>query len=350
MTSGNTIVDAVTNLNIKAIPDTWYSRIRKNDKPNAMAILMLWDIIYWYKATEVKDEATDRVIGLKKKFKDKDFLQRNYQQLADKYGISKKIATTLTDDLEEIGVIKKHFRTVDINGIKCSNVMFIEVVPSVLAYISSYEGYTPDGIGGIDEQGDTSTPEGKSSYDEQGDTNTNNYSNTYSNTYSNIPATPDTELGTPDFNDSAPTNKLNTVKSKKVPSSPSPKAKKESKTFKREDYLACMSIFGENKQRLKANGKTVDNSEFPFSYFQRVLKKWFTEYGVDKVKDGLRNSVNNQYLVNHGYKATALFSDSIFPQCVANSKPINNGTSYQKKQPFFVDKERVYDKSEDGRF
>lgn len=47
----------------------------------------------------------------RKKFK-ADILQRNYQQLADQFGISKREAVNAVVELEKIGVVRRVFRTV----------------------------------------------------------------------------------------------------------------------------------------------------------------------------------------------------------------------------------------------
>ena len=70
------------------IPSTWYHTIKKETgKPNLNAIIILADIVYWYRPMEIRDEATGQLCGFKKKFQ-ADILQRNYQQLADQFGIT----------------------------------------------------------------------------------------------------------------------------------------------------------------------------------------------------------------------------------------------------------------------
>ena len=76
--TGNEIVDENAKLNISGniIPQVWYRTIiRESGKPNLTAIIILADIVYWYKPTEIRDEGTGQVIGVRKKFKS-DLLQR----------------------------------------------------------------------------------------------------------------------------------------------------------------------------------------------------------------------------------------------------------------------------------
>ncbi len=132
-TTGNNIVDEVGKMDLTGniIPEAWYKTISKNGKPCAMAILLLADIVYWYRPTEHREETTQNVY-YSKKFKAEDYLQRNYEQITAKFGITKKQARDALTLLENLGVIKRHFRTLNINGIKLSNVMFIELNPEIL--------------------------------------------------------------------------------------------------------------------------------------------------------------------------------------------------------------------------
>ena len=128
-TSGNEIVDQSSQLNISGniIPQAWYNSIvRENGKPHLTAIVILADIVYWYKPTEIRDEGSGQVVALKKKFK-ADLLQRSYQQISDEFGISKKEATNAIIFLEKLGVIQRVFRNLVINGITVTNVLFIEL-------------------------------------------------------------------------------------------------------------------------------------------------------------------------------------------------------------------------------
>lgn len=127
--TGNPIVDENARLQISGniIPQIWYKTIvRDSGKPYLTAIVILSDIVYWYKPTEIRDENTGQVVAMRKRFK-ADLLQRNYQQLAEEFGISKKEATNAIIFLEKLGVIQRVFRTVNLNGIVINNVLYIEL-------------------------------------------------------------------------------------------------------------------------------------------------------------------------------------------------------------------------------
>lgn len=70
--TGNAIVDENAKLDITGniIPQAWYQTItRDNGKPNLTAIIILADIVYWYKPTEIRDEVTGQVVELKRSSK-----------------------------------------------------------------------------------------------------------------------------------------------------------------------------------------------------------------------------------------------------------------------------------------
>lgn len=132
--TGNPIVDAVATLNItgNVIPEAWYHTIvNEKGKVNCLAIHILADIVYWYRPTENRDETTLSVTYTKK-FHDEDYLQRSYEQLMDKFNISRKQAYDAIVMLESLGVIRRHLRNLHTNCGTISNVMFIELVPDVL--------------------------------------------------------------------------------------------------------------------------------------------------------------------------------------------------------------------------
>lgn len=145
-TSGNSIVDEVACMHFtgNVIPQRWYKKILKETgKPDLLAIILLADIVYWYRPIEERDEATGQLTGFRTKFH-KDLLQRDYSAFADQFGESKRNIRDAMARLEHIGVIRRDFRTiVTQTGMKCSNVLFIELIPEKLYEITNgiEEGY-----------------------------------------------------------------------------------------------------------------------------------------------------------------------------------------------------------------
>ena len=135
LTSGNIIVDAMGSINITGniIPAVWYRTITKeNGKPYLLAIVILADIVYWYRPSEVRDQGSGHILGWKKKFSE-DILRQSYQYYADLFGESKKTVKTAMDRLEKLQVIRREFRTVSYGeGLVCNNVMYVELKPDML--------------------------------------------------------------------------------------------------------------------------------------------------------------------------------------------------------------------------
>lgn len=130
-TTGNTIVDALGEVHIAGniIPHTWYKEIlRDNGKPYLNAIIILSDIVYWYRPVEIRDEFSGGIIGMRKRFRG-EYLQRNYQQMADQFGISKKEAKNALLKLESLGVVKRKLDVVMKGGFVVSNVMYLILDP-----------------------------------------------------------------------------------------------------------------------------------------------------------------------------------------------------------------------------
>lgn len=133
------------SLSGNVIPHEWYKTItRDNGKPYLTAIVILADIVYWYRPSEIRDEATGRLIGYRKKFK-ADKLQRSYDDIATQFGISKKEAISAVRYLETIGAISRDLRTISANGMRCSNVLFIGINPPKIMELSRIsDSYTSE--------------------------------------------------------------------------------------------------------------------------------------------------------------------------------------------------------------
>ena len=144
--TGNHIVDAIGKINITGniIPEAWYKTLQKTRKhPYLHAIILLSEIVYWYRPKEVCDEATGERT-YKKKFA-ADLWQVSMSTLSDKFGLSKDQARAALDFLEvDIQVIKRHYRTIDSRTGKLSNVMYIELIPDVLMNLTY-----PDSVDGV---------------------------------------------------------------------------------------------------------------------------------------------------------------------------------------------------------
>ena len=120
------------NLTGNLVPEAWFQNIvRESGKSYLTAIIILADIIYWYRPTEVRNEHTGKIIAYKQKFKS-DMLQKSYDEISKKFGISKREATNAIVHLENLGLIKRVFRTVN----NFPNTMFIDIFPKEIQKIS----------------------------------------------------------------------------------------------------------------------------------------------------------------------------------------------------------------------
>ena len=64
--TGNKIADSIGKMNFtgNVIPPAWFKTIvYKNGKPNLNAIVILSDIVYWYRPSEICDKKTGRITG-----------------------------------------------------------------------------------------------------------------------------------------------------------------------------------------------------------------------------------------------------------------------------------------------
>src|SRR5215510_9052649 len=72
------------------IPHNWYQNIKgPTGKTDLEAIIILSEILYWYRPTYIKDESSGQVIGIKKKFK-ADALQRTKKSFAEQFGLTER--------------------------------------------------------------------------------------------------------------------------------------------------------------------------------------------------------------------------------------------------------------------
>ena len=77
------------NLEGNVIPHKWFNEIKmKNGSPDYQAIILLSEIVYWYRPTAVYNEQ-GIYKGIKKKYKE-DLLQKSYEDLSSKFGMTKK--------------------------------------------------------------------------------------------------------------------------------------------------------------------------------------------------------------------------------------------------------------------
>ena len=134
------VVRAMTEMHLmgNVVPDAWLKRVVSGKKaaPDYLAIHILADICYWYRASVPREESTGKIVIVRKKFQS-DKLQRSYAQLAEKFPHGKPRIKQAVDLLVSLGLITREFRTVESTiGSPNSNVMFLEPVPDAISEFS----------------------------------------------------------------------------------------------------------------------------------------------------------------------------------------------------------------------
>ena len=133
--TGIEAVDKLGHLSITGDvnPRIWHKTIvNEQGKPQRLAMDMLAEIVYWYRPEEVRDERTGEILGWKKKFAG-DMLQKDYKYFVDVYGESEKTVSRSLAFLEDLGVIKRHRKSIRLkSGTIAHNVLFIELIYSRL--------------------------------------------------------------------------------------------------------------------------------------------------------------------------------------------------------------------------
>lgn len=131
ISSGNDVVDFFGRINITGnlIPEPWYQHIKfESGRVDLNAIVLLAEIVYWYRPTEKRDENGGATVWQKKFRADK--LQKSYQQLSDKFGLTKRQVRDAVHRLKDGGLVTIEFRDIEVSGMHLSNVLFIEPVPA----------------------------------------------------------------------------------------------------------------------------------------------------------------------------------------------------------------------------
>ncbi|WP_054535237.1 hypothetical protein [Herpetosiphon geysericola] len=139
MTTGNAWVDAIGQLPIEGniVPPAWFQHITfENGKPHACAVILLSDIVYWYRPTILRNETTGHVTGSRKKFR-ADMLQRSYDNFADQYGFTKAQVKAGINALVEKGLIVREFRSETVNGQRLTNLLYVAPIAHAIAKIST---------------------------------------------------------------------------------------------------------------------------------------------------------------------------------------------------------------------
>lgn len=134
-------VEEVDKLNLQGniIPNSWWEcELLKTEsgKPNFLAIIILSDILYWYRSSQKRDEETGRLESINKKFAE-DKLQKTYASWAEYFGVSKRQVKEACDFLVDRGIIIREFRDIQTkSGLMLNNVTYFEPVIEVIKEVT----------------------------------------------------------------------------------------------------------------------------------------------------------------------------------------------------------------------
>lgn len=131
-------VEAIGQMHFEGnvIPSIWFKNISfENGKADLVSINILSEIVYWYRPTHVRDETTGNLKELKRKFAG-SALQKSKKDLAEHFGLSERQVKDSLARLEDLGLIKREFRTIQTEFGPMPNVQFILIIPDKIREIT----------------------------------------------------------------------------------------------------------------------------------------------------------------------------------------------------------------------
>lgn len=146
------------NITGNVIPHTWYKHITfDSGKPHLLAILILAEIIYWYRPVLEKNSRTGEVLGLRSKFKG-DMLQRSIGSFADQFGVSERQVSDALAHLSKVGLIIKESRVLETPYGRFGNQLHIAPIVEKIAEIQSDTPLMQSSVVGVEEVEIDDTP------------------------------------------------------------------------------------------------------------------------------------------------------------------------------------------------
>ena len=126
------------------VDNGWIENLKyDNGKTNLNAVMILSEIVYWYRPMAIRDEFTGQVVGYKKKFA-ADKLQMKYETIGNRLGLTKRQVKDACDFLRNRNLITIEFRTVETSLGRLPNVMYIELVIDNLKKITGINRVVQD--------------------------------------------------------------------------------------------------------------------------------------------------------------------------------------------------------------
>ena len=142
------------------VPHRWYQNITlPSGKPDLPAIIVLAEIVYWYRPYQTLTKGGKPILH---KHFDGDMFQCTAAYFESKFGLTKDQTRKALKRLEDMGLIRREYRSIVQQGILRNNIMFIEPVPlAVMAITHPVEAVAPSPVGDtLSPVGDTLSPVG----------------------------------------------------------------------------------------------------------------------------------------------------------------------------------------------
>lgn len=138
LSTGNAVVDRIGQMHFEGniIDHRWLGAIElrfKNGKLNMAAVLVLADVIYWHRPTIIRDERTNQVIEVRKKFSGAEFY-KDYQLWADSLGLTKRQVQDAIAFLVDAGLVHREARSITLgSGLMSNNLPLITPIAEAIA-------------------------------------------------------------------------------------------------------------------------------------------------------------------------------------------------------------------------
>ena len=118
------------------LPHEWFNHIKlPSGKTDLAGIIILAEIVYWYRPVKTIDEESGKQVILRKKFKS-DMFQSAIGYYEEKFGLTEDQVRKALKRLEDGGFITRQYRDVVQRGMKMTNVTFVEPVPARILEIT----------------------------------------------------------------------------------------------------------------------------------------------------------------------------------------------------------------------
>ena len=132
------IVKAIAQIHFEGniIPHEWFRHIKlPSGNTDITGIILLAEIVYWYRPVTAIDEETGQQVTVRKKFKG-DMFQSSIGYYKEKFGLTEDQVRKALKRLEDGGFIVRDYRDVVQRGVKMTNVTFVEPVPARILEIT----------------------------------------------------------------------------------------------------------------------------------------------------------------------------------------------------------------------